>query len=102
MRFDKNLTMSRSSLRIKNYRPMSADFTGKNDKQSIFGSINQDQNQDKKSGVLLINCKSISGFKGAKIGFYAYLLGLQNHFWLQSHFSLNCFKRSIYFLTKEI
>ena len=36
---------------------MSADFTGKNDKQSIFGSINQDQSQDKKSGVLLINCK---------------------------------------------
>ena len=25
---------------------MSADFTGKNDKQSIFGSINQDQNQE--------------------------------------------------------
>ena len=57
--------MSRSSMRMKHYRPMSADFTKSNISSGssrplaqVFG-LNQDVHRDSnKSGVLLINCKS--------------------------------------------
>jgi len=54
--------MSRSSMRMKHYRPISADFTKTNSSSSstlsnVFG-LNQEQNRDSnKSGVLLINYK---------------------------------------------
>lgn len=58
---DNYLTMSRSSMRMKHYRPMSADFTKSSSNSSalsnVFG-LAQDANRDgNKSGVLLINCK---------------------------------------------
>ena len=53
--------MSRSSLRMKQYRPVSADFSKVgNGLSSVFG-LHQESNDGKTSngsnGVLLINCK---------------------------------------------
>ena len=55
--------MSRSSLRLKQYRPMSADFA-KKPLSSVFGMNGDsgDKTSDSNDGVLLINCKSFSHF----------------------------------------
>ena len=50
--------MSRASMRMKQYRPMSADFSKVGTLSSVFG-LNPEQNKGNSSnGVLLINCKS--------------------------------------------
>ena len=52
--------MNRNSLRMKGYRPISADFTKAGTLGSMFGINNDpnDKSSEKNSGVLLINCKS--------------------------------------------
>ena len=53
--------MSRASIRMKQYRPVSADFTKVGSGLSAVFGLNQETNDDKTSsgsnGVLLINCK---------------------------------------------
>ena len=53
--------MSRASIRMKQYRPVSADFSKVGSGLSAVFGLNQESNDDKTSngsnGVLLINCK---------------------------------------------
>ena len=53
--------MSRASLRMKQYRPVSADFSKVGTGLSAVFGLNQETNEKKSSngsnGVLLINCK---------------------------------------------
>ena len=53
--------MSRASIRMKQYRPVSADFTKVGTGLSAVFGLNQESNDEKSSnssnGVLLINCK---------------------------------------------
>ena len=57
--------MSRASIRIKQYRPVSADFTKVGTGLSAVFGLNQETNEEKSpngsNGVLLINCKYIWG-----------------------------------------
>jgi hypothetical protein len=53
--------MSRASMRMKQYRPMSADFSKVSTLSSVFG-LSQDNNgkPNGTNGVFLINCKPLT------------------------------------------
>ena len=49
--------MSRASLRMKQYRPMSADFSKMSSLSSVFGLQEANGKQNGSNGVFLINCE---------------------------------------------
>ena len=54
--------MSRASMRMKQYRPMSADFSKVSTLSSVFGLNQEPSKPNSSNGVLLINCKFVDIF----------------------------------------
>ena len=62
--------MSRASMRMKQYRPMSADFSKVSTLSSVFGLNQEPSKPNSSNGVLLINCKFVDIFLKTDLYFF--------------------------------